>query len=165
MRARPQSTENGLTRYNRMILDEIGQDDCARPFMKEKDFLDEKVSLEDQLVEVIRLSLEAERPPERQQRAAPLNSFGIWGGAHSSASGNSACHSFSLQTCNLVGATRYRTGPDPLRLSSISGATETGEFTHNEPSASFTTVMRVGSGTPMARTAGPSMIDTFSANF
>ena len=39
------------------------------------------------------------------------------------------------------------------------------EFTHNEPSVSFTTIIRVGSGTPMARTGGPSMIDRFSAKF
>jgi hypothetical protein len=48
--------------------------------------------------------------------ARRLNAFGICGGAHSSASGNSACHSSSRQTCSLVGVTRYLTGPDAAIL-------------------------------------------------
>jgi hypothetical protein len=93
-----------------------------------------------------------------------LDAFGSCRGIQSSASGNNECHFSKRQICSLVGATRYLTGPDALMRSSTWIGTETGEFTHNEPSASLTMIMRVGRGTPKTRTGGLSTIDMFSAN-
>jgi hypothetical protein len=52
-----QGIAKGLALHDRMNLDQIIQDDCARLFMKEDDFLDERVAFEGELVKVVRPSL------------------------------------------------------------------------------------------------------------
>ena len=73
-----------------------------------------------------------------------------------------SCHDSSRQTCSLVGATRYLTGPCAAMRSSSSGGTETGEFTHHDRLLSWTTIM-LGNGKPAARTVAPATVQTFSA--
>src|SRR6266496_3505993 len=93
-----------------------------------------------------------------------FNVNGVVRGAHSCASGNSVCHPSSRQTCLGVATIRYLTGPNSMMRLSVSNGTDTGEFTQTEPSASFTTIMRVVNMTPKSRTFGPSAIHTFLAN-
>jgi hypothetical protein len=69
-------------------------------------------------------------------------------------------HDSNRQKCLGVAATRYRTGPNSVMFLSVANGTGTGEFTHSDPSESFTTTMRVVNMTPKSRTFGPSAIHT-----
>ena len=88
----------------------------------------------------------------------------VFRGAHRTASGKRACQLSNLQTCRGVAATRYLTGPSSVMRLSMSNDTDTGESTHNEPSESRATTIRVVNQIPMSRTWGPSIIHRSSAN-
>lgn len=61
----------------------------------------------------------------------------------------------SRQTFLGSAATRFLTRPNSSMRLSASDASDTVESTHNEPSESFTTVMRVVNMTSKSRTSGP----------
>ena len=59
---------------------------------------------------------------------------------------------------------RHELAMPKVRSSRDHVADNSGVFTHKEPSASFTMIMRVVNVIPTARPGGPPMTDTFSAN-
>jgi len=67
--------------------------------------------------------------------------------------------------CDEYVGARHNRGLDEhvvIMRSIVSAGTATGESIHNDPSPSFTTIMRVGSIANMKRTSGPSAIQMSS---